>query len=154
MRETTKILDDLSRMFQNKSLFYPFIEHIRFPKYKSLEENSKITFSYPVTLLVGQNGGNKTSILQALYGSPDGYSVSDYWFSTDVDTIDEDEEKNEKSCLIYGYFNTSANKIVEVLKGRSGTAKGMDYWEPYAPQKNIIWKSYQEAPIKNMEVHL
>ncbi|HEL2357615.1 ATP-dependent nuclease [Streptococcus sp. P25B114] len=131
MSDIKELLDRLTNMFKSKHIFYPYIEHIRFPKYKALEKDSRINFTYPITLLVGQNGSNKTSILQALYGSPEGNSVSDYWFSTEVDRIDE----KGKHCLIYGYYQKEAGKIVEILKGRSGTAKGNDYWEPYAPQK-------------------
>ncbi|HEV5165425.1 TPA: ATP-binding protein [Streptococcus pneumoniae] len=105
---------------------------MRFPHYKSLSLNSRINFNFPITLLVGRNGVNKTSILQALYGSPANKSVSEYWFSTNVDQIDE---VDGKQCLIYSYYNVKASRNVEVLKGRSGTKKGLDYWEPYAPQK-------------------
>ena len=48
---------------QNKREYYPYIEHIRFPKYKILERNSKIEFKFPITLLVGENGANKTSFI-------------------------------------------------------------------------------------------
>ncbi|HHK6636638.1 TPA: ATP-binding protein, partial [Streptococcus pneumoniae] len=58
--------------------------------------------------------------------------MSEYWFSTNVDQIDE---VDGKQCLIYSYYNVKASRNVEVLKGRSGTKKGLDYWEPYAPQK-------------------
>ncbi|HHK6816550.1 TPA: AAA family ATPase, partial [Streptococcus pneumoniae] len=118
--------------FKNKNQFYPYIDYIRFPHYKSLSLNSRINFNFPITLLVGRNGVNKTSILQALYGSPANKSVSEYWFSTNVDQIDE---VDGKQCLIYSYYNIKASRNVEVLKGRSGTKKGLDYWEPYAPQK-------------------
>lgn len=128
-----KSLEGIAKNFSNnKNEFYPYIDYIRFPHYKSLSLNSKINFDFPITLLVGKNGVNKTSILQALYGSPVNKSVSEYWFSTNVDYIDEGEGKQ---CLIYSYFNEKASRNVEVLKGRSGTAKGLDYWEPYAPQK-------------------
>lgn len=128
-----KGLEGIAKKFSNnKNEFYPYIDYIRFPHYKSLSLNSKINFDFPITLLVGKNGVNKTSILQALYGSPANKSVSEYWFSTNVDYIDEGEGKQ---CLIYSYFNEKASRNVEVLKGRSGTAKGLDYWEPYAPQK-------------------
>lgn len=143
MSNTKELLNTLTSMFGSKQIFYPFIEHIRFPKYKALVQNSRINFTYPVTLLVGQNGSNKTSILQALYGSPEGNSVSDYWFSTAVDGINDDKEKN---CLIYGYYHEKAARVVEILKGRSGTAKGNDYWEPYAPQKQ-----YGMERLKNGE---
>ena len=128
-----KSLEGITKNFsKNKNQFYPYIDYIRFPHYKSLSLNSRINFNFPITLLVGRNGVNKTSILQALYGSPANKSVSEYWFSTNVDQIDE---VDGKQCLIYSYYNIKASRNVEVLKGRSGTKKGLDYWEPYAPQK-------------------
>lgn len=135
MSDTKELLKTLTDMFQRKNIFYPFIEHIRFPKYKALQENSRINFTYPVTLLVGQNGSNKTSILQALYGAPVGKSISDYWFSTDVDKITEGEGI-DRQCFIYGYYSNSANKTVEVLKTRISKEGKPDYWEPARPQKS------------------
>lgn len=85
-----KSLEGITKNFsKNKNQFYPYIDYIRFPHYKSLSLNSRINFNFPITLLVGRNGVNKTSILQALYGSPANKSVSEYWFSTNVDQIDE-----------------------------------------------------------------
>ncbi|MGT2866082.1 ATP-dependent nuclease [Streptococcus fryi] len=135
MSTTKELIDDLTKMFTAKHNFYPFIEHIRFPKYKALEENSKITFSYPVTLLVGQNGSNKTSILQALYGAPKGKSIGDYWFSTKVDEI-KDGKGIDRQCFIYGYYLQSAARTVEVLKTRIKKDKNPDYWEPARPQES------------------
>ena len=105
-----KSLEGIAKNFSNnKNEFYPYIDYIRFPHYKSLSLNSKINFDFPITLLVGKNGVNKTSILQALYGSPVNKSVSEYWFSTNVDYIDEGEGKQ---CLIYSYLNEKASRNV------------------------------------------
>lgn len=135
-KNTIELLEKLSKKFtSNKELFYPFIEHIRFPKYKSLVANSRINFTYPITLLVGQNGGNKTSILQALYGSTDGKSIGDYWFSTDVDKI-QSGEGIDRQCFIYGYYFEPAKKVVEILKTRIVRENNPDYWEPARPQKS------------------
>ncbi|AFA48635.1 ATP-dependent nuclease [Acetobacterium woodii] len=110
-------------------LYEPYIRYIRFPHYKSIVDGTKIEFDFPLTIFVGANGTNKTSILQALYGCPKGKNVGIYWFSTDVDKVDE----KEKHCLIYGYNHLGANKIVEVLKSRIDKEENKDYWEPSRP---------------------
>lgn len=134
MSIVNKDISNLQKQFiNNKKSFYPFIEHIRFPKYKALERDARINFTFPITLLVGQNGGNKTSILQALYGSPVGKSIGDYWFSTDVDRITEGKGI-DRQCFIYGYHHEKAKKIVEVLKTRIHKDMNPDYWEPARPQ--------------------
>lgn len=112
----------------NKESYYPFIEHIRFPVYKRLQPNSKIIFKFPITVLVGRNGFNKTSILHAIYGSPHGKSVGEYWFSTEVDVI------KDRNCFIYGYYHEGAKKVVELLKTRIHSKDNPDYWEPSRPQ--------------------
>ena len=40
-----------------------YIEPIRFPFYRNLEAETKITFDFQVTFLVGKNGGDKTIVL-------------------------------------------------------------------------------------------
>ena len=105
MDDFIKLIENLKKDFKyQKKKYYPFIEYIRFPKYKLLEANSKINFYFPITLLVGKNGTNKTSLLQALYGSPEGKSVGEYWFTTSVDRIDKGVSIQDDAphCLIYG----------------------------------------------------
>ena len=97
---------------QDGKLFEPFIRYMRFPLYKHLKKNSHIEFGFPITALVGPNGCNKSSILQALFGAPVNKSVGNYWFSTDVDHI----AKDSRHCFIYGYKSEYHNCIVEVLK--------------------------------------
>ncbi|WP_413536703.1 ATP-dependent nuclease [Carnobacterium divergens] len=130
------LINKISKNYKySKNSYSPFIEHMRFPKYKALIKNTKINFNFPVTILVGKNGCNKTSILQALYGSPRGTSVGDYWFSTNVDKIEEGKKSIDRHCFIYGYNHEKANKVVEVIKTRIKDVKNPDYWEPARPSK-------------------
>ncbi|MBK0124630.1 hypothetical protein IAE30_12855 [Pantoea sp. S61] len=103
----------LRRILANNQM-EPFIRHIRFPFYKNLSEGVRIDFTFPITVLVGQNGTNKSSVLKALYGTPNGYSLGSLWFSTSVDPIDD----GGRSRMIYGYFDPDTNNIVEVIKTR------------------------------------
>ena len=127
------IIESVKKLFKNnKKLFYPYIEYIRFPKYKALEENTKISFDFPLTVFVGENGTNKTSVIQALYGCPGNKNVGEYWFSTNVDVI---EDRDEKNCFIYSYFHERAQKRVEAIKTRVNKKGNPDYWEPSRPIK-------------------
>jgi predicted ATPase len=128
----------LRDLLANKEL-EPFIGHIRFPQYKNLASNTKIDFSYPITALVGANGTNKSSILRALYGAPENNNLGNFWFSTSIDPIKE--TGNRASCFIYGYWNASEQKIVEVIKTRIKKEEDPDYWEPSRPLL-----SYEMAP--------
>lgn len=119
----------------------PYLSYIRFPHFRNLSENLRIDFDFPMTVLVGQNGTNKSSILRAVYGCPGSNSLGDFWFSTKVDPIESDEEHS----IIYGYFQPDAKRDVEVIKRRSsrkfkrtvGNRKvewvNPDYWEPSRP---------------------
>ena len=104
--------------------FMNYIKYIQFPKYKNLTENSKIEFEIPLTMLVGKNGTGKSSVLQAIYGCPQNKSTGDYWFSTDVDPIEDGRNK-----YFYGYQKDCETRIKEVIKKRQPSVKSPDYWE-------------------------
>lgn len=112
-------------------LFYPFISHIRFPRYKNLIPDLKIEFKYPITALVGVNGASKSSILRAIYGAPKNKSIGDYWFETKIDHIKDAE--TSKSAFIYGYYNQQARRNVETVKVRIKKDSNPDYWESSRP---------------------
>ena len=119
--------DPLTSLLENRIL-EPFIQHIRFPIFKNLEEGTRVEFTYPITALVGTNGTNKSSILRALQGVPGHSNLGNYWFSTAIDPIIENSDG--ANCFIYGYYNKLENKIVEVIKTRIFKEKDPDYWEP------------------------
>lgn len=125
-----RLVEKLSKSFSAGS-FYPFIQYIRFPNYKSLKKTAKLTFDFPITVILGKNGSNKSSIVQAIYGVPNGYSTGHYWFSTELDPISKSKENPR---YIYAYYIPKINTTVEVIKTRAGYSKGADYWEPARPR--------------------
>jgi ABC-type ATPase involved in cell division len=111
--------------------FEPYIDHIRFPHFRNLRDGTRINFEYPVTVLVGPNGTNKTAILRALQGCPDQFNIGLYWFSTDLDPIAGITPK-DRHRFIYGYFAPSVDQVVEVVKSRIAS-EDPDYFEPARP---------------------
>ncbi len=133
--ERKELVETIKQMFDrdsNRNIFQKYIEYIRFPFFKNFEENLKVNFTFPITFIVGQNGSGKSSLLHALYGAPKGKSVSEFWYTTDLDPI-KDIATN-RNCLIYSFKTEITKTRVEVLKQRSGTKKGKDYWEPAEPK--------------------
>lgn len=133
--------------------FEPFIRHIRFPYFKNLELNARIDFQFPITVLVGQNGTNKSSVIKALFGCPNGKSITRYWFSTETDDVPDlklDDGTSLKPRYIYGYKN-SEGQIIEILQTRiNATKQSLDYWETSRPlisdqMKNISVSSSAES---------
>ncbi|WP_166786181.1 ATP-dependent nuclease [Cryobacterium lyxosi] len=107
----------------------PYIRHIRFPRFKNLEDGLRIEFTYPITALVGPNGTNKSSILRALQGCPDSYNIGNSWFST---SLDPDMAPNR---YIHGY-RVPSGSVVEVIKSRVDKAgRTEDYFETSAPRR-------------------
>lgn len=143
--DISETVKSLSRAKQGNA-FTTFIDFIQFPKYRCLFPNQRIDFQFPLTLLIGQNGCGKTSVLQALAGAPLGMSVSKYWFGTAVDPIDQDAEEEardrtkqkfqgERSAFWYGYHQAGATGVgqLEAVKTRIWRKDDPDNWEPSRP---------------------
>jgi predicted ATPase len=137
--------DRLRDAFVKSKEYKPYISSIVFAQYKNLTQGAEITFEFPLTLLIGKNGTNKSSILHALYGSPEGKSPGEYWFATHIDPI------NVRSAFFYRYIIPETGDEAEVLKTliqkRAPARKNSlvqkkqsllartdpDYWEPSRP---------------------
>ncbi|MGL5725245.1 ATP-dependent nuclease [Cetobacterium sp.] len=115
--------------------FTNYIDYIVFPKYKNLITGSKITFDFPLTVLVGKNGSGKSSVLKALYGAPNKFSCGDYWFTTEVDPIESSNIKEEKNRFFYSYKKDDVQQ--EVLYQRMPRKGNPDYWETAKPMKSL-----------------
>ncbi|MGB7209127.1 MAG: AAA family ATPase [Pyrinomonadaceae bacterium] len=112
--------------------FRQYIEYIQFPYFRNLNKGTKITFDFPLTVFVGQNGSGKSSTLHALYGAPKKNTPYEFWFSTAVDPIKEVSEGGDRHCFFYVYKDIH-NVEREVLKLRIFKRKNPDYWETSRP---------------------
>lgn len=161
---------NILKKFNNTNLFYPYINSIRFPEYKSVLEDTKITFDWPIVALVGPNGTNKSSILQAISSAPAGRSLAEFWFSTAVDDIDKSfQKKSGGQRFIYEYSFDSNGTKAECRKYRgnkpyrgSSVPKALanktdpDYWEPtkrvaYDDMRDIPPSGYDHLISKNRD---
>ncbi|HEY8269715.1 MAG TPA: ATP-binding protein [Pseudobdellovibrionaceae bacterium] len=125
-------VESIKNEFQNNPSYKPYITSIVFHYYKNLTPDSELKFEFPLTLLIGKNGTNKSSILHALYGCPEGKSTGEYWFSTHIDPIDNTEGK--RAAYFYRYTVKDLLIQPEVLKSRMRRTDDPDYWETARPK--------------------
>ncbi|HBM16113.1 MAG TPA: hypothetical protein DD381_07225 [Lentisphaeria bacterium] len=125
------LIDEISKM-KARNAFKSYIEYIQFPYFRNLEKNTRITFGFPLTVFVGQNGSGKSSTLHALYGAPKKNTPYDFWFSTAIDPIIEVSSGGDRHCFFYVYKNHMGNEL-EVLKLRIFKRNNPDYWETSRP---------------------
>lgn len=152
--ERKELIKIIKRMFDSDSyrnIFQKYIEYIRFPYFKNFENDLKVNFTFPITFIVGQNGSGKSSLLHALYGAPEGKSVEDFWYTTDLDPIKE--IKDNRHCFIYSYKTEHSKQFVEILKTRiqNKDKEGKinpDYWEPSRPVLKYGMKKLPTKPDK------
>ena len=142
--------------FNNSDGFLPYIEEIRFPMYKSLEDGLMVSLDWPIVALVGPNGTNKSSVLQAISAAPEGRSLAQFWFSTEVDDIDQGMRGKATHRFVYKYrfdnSGTSAEcrkyrgqkkyRAADVPKALQGK-RDPDYWEP---TKRVASDAMAELP--------
>ncbi len=150
-----KPIDDLQKSVKALESKKPYICSLRFPNYRNLQVDTELPFDFPITILLGRNGTNKSSILHALYGSPSGQTIADFWFETELDAIPS-EHNGRKQSVVHRYRNNT-DEIVECIKARAprGT-KDPDYWEA-VKHSQIYGFSVSGArisPIKLKVTHL
>ncbi|WP_156613678.1 AAA family ATPase [Mycobacterium sp. 852002-51961_SCH5331710] len=139
----TGIRDKIANKFENSEGFLPYIEEIRFPMYKSLLDGLTVQLNWPIVALVGPNGTNKSSVLQAISAAPEGRSLAEFWFSTEVDDIDQGPRAGATHRFIYKYRFERDGPLAECRKYRGSKKyrsadvpaqlrgkRDPDYWEP------------------------
>lgn len=146
MTTIKQLLESVDRKFKSGE-FDKFIHDITFPKFKSFKPETKIEFNFPITVIVGPNGGGKSSILHAAWGMPLKHSTSRFWFSTPVDPIQFDEK--DQNRYWYSHYVKPIKRIVESRKMCGNKRYG--YWEPTRPaqkegMKGMPAKSDKLAP--------
>jgi predicted ATPase len=143
------VVDPLSKSINALKSKAPHIHSLRFPNYRNIEPNSELIFNFPITVLLGCNGANKSSILHALYGSVRGKSIGDFWFETRLDEIKE-AKNSLKQSVVHRYINDN-NELVECLKIRYFREGNPDYWEP-AQHRKIY--GFEETGIRVSPIQL
>jgi len=122
-------VEKLSKFSPGKPLD-KYIAYARFPNFKNIERDAEIHFEFPFTAIVGANGSGKSSILYALFGMPDGYSTSRFWFSTELDPIVTAAVRDPPRSIC-GHWHSGYKNIVETRKARVyRKARNYEYWEP------------------------
>ncbi|NJN92429.1 MAG: AAA family ATPase [Leptolyngbyaceae cyanobacterium SL_5_14] len=148
-------VDDLQKSVKALESKKPYICSLRFPNYRNLQVDAELPFDFPITILLGRNGTNKSSILHALYGSPSGQTIADFWFETELDAIPS-ERNGRKQSVVHRYRDDSGT-IVECIKARAPRGpKDPDYWE--AVKHSQVYgfpdSGTRISPIKLKVIHL
>lgn len=118
--------------------FAPFIDFIQFPLYRNFQKDLRVSFEFPLTVVVGQNGSGKTSLLHALSGAPRNRSPGNWWFGTAMDPLDLEDAPSRnlpqayKAAFWYGYRDEQGEQK-RAVKQRIRRAGDPDYWEPGRP---------------------
>ncbi len=133
------IIDKLKQKF-NSGNYDNFITEINLPYFKNIKVGTKINFTFPLTVLIGQNGCGKSSCLQAIKGCPRGNMPSEYWFTTPIDEIKEKNvstyyDKISKVWPTIFYKYKKGNEEFQVLYQAVYRKDNPDYWEARVPVK-------------------
>ncbi|WP_417731322.1 AAA family ATPase [Rosistilla oblonga] len=135
--------------------YNPFIDFIEFPKYKNFQKGTRVTFGFPLTAVVGQNGTGKSSLLHAMYGAPYGLQPGRWWFGTALDPIDDGLDGTEKKRRLqpgdkasFWYQYTFDKETYQAVKMRVRREGDPDYWEPSRAIKSF---GMELVPKKGLE---
>jgi len=150
------LIDSITSI-KNAGKFVKYIDFIQFPFYRNLEVNSKISFDFPLTVFIGQNGCGKSTALHAVYGTVYGKTPYEFWFDTEVDPIQYYDDEKRRHSFWYQFKDDAGNQV-EVVKARIRRENDPNYWETSRP---LIWagmkkgeKNVRGKPIKKDVVYL
>lgn len=157
MTENLNGLIQICKRLKEKELFKKYIDFIQFPFYRNLEIDTRISFDFPLTVFIGQNGCGKSSCLHALYGAPDRYTPYRFWFDTKVDPVNYYDDKRKRHSFWYSY--KKGKVIKEVIKARIKRNNDPNYWETSRP---LAWagmktrkdRNDRDKPIRKNVVYL
>ncbi len=128
MTSIKTLIDEIEKKFKHEE-FDKFIYDVTFPKFKNFGPNTRVVFRFPVTVVIGPNGGGKSSLLHAVWGMPLKHSTSRFWFSTPVDPINNDEKNQNRYW--YSHYIKAIKQTVQSRKISGNKRHG--YWEPSRP---------------------
>lgn len=154
---SNKLIADIQAI-KEANQFKNYIDFIQFPYYRNVEPDTRITFDFPLTVFVGQNGSGKSSTLHAIQGCPAGYTPYKFWFDTKVDPIQYSDEEHRRHSFFYSYKDQQGNDL-EVIKARIQRENNPNYWETSRPLKWAKMKPLprgieRNAPIRKNVVYI
>lgn len=134
--------------------FQKYIDFIHFPYYRNMEVNSRINFDFPLTVIVGQNGCGKSSVLHAISGMPKGKTPARFWFDTEVDPIIYYDDEKRRHSFWYQFVENGKTK--QVVKARIKRVDNPNNWETNRP---LLWAgmnpgSKRESPIEKNLIYI
>lgn len=130
--------------------YAPMLKSIKFLNYKNVMNDKSIDFSFPITLIVGPNGTNKTSILKALESCPRGKSLSDYWFSTELDPIPRPVSESDNPEYVYLYDLPRGKGILAKVRKYMTYKNGRDDY--FEPARRIEGDGYKELSERQISI--
>lgn len=151
-----KTIEAICRM-KRKGVFDNYITRIRFPFFKNFTFHSEINFDFPLTILAGKNGSGKSSALHALYGAPKGKNITDFWFSSQLDPIEDfGGDIQERHCFFYDYIFKGISNSVLYQRINHKNRESMEYWETARPRAKYFMKTNQQRsnPIEKELVYI
>ncbi|WP_228237710.1 ATP-dependent nuclease [Allomuricauda sp. M10] len=137
-------LIEVIEKIKSSGKFKNYIDFIQFPYYRNVEIDTRITFTFPLTVFIGQNGCGKSSCLHALYGAPDRYTPYKFWFDTKVDPVSYYDDQRKRHSFWYSY--QKGNQTFEVIKARIKRKDDPNYWETSRP---LAWAGMKTRSNKN-----
>ena len=157
----TRLMEDIPHLLitidkiKSRGGFKKYIDFIQFPFFRNIEVNTKISFRFPLTVFVGQNGCGKSSCLHALYGAPAKYTPYEFWFETKVDPVKYYNDTKRRHSFWYSYLDDKQKKR-EVIKARIRREGDPNYWETSRP---LDWagmkpRKTRDKPIDKEVVYL
>ncbi|HYX07504.1 MAG TPA: AAA family ATPase, partial [Bacteroidales bacterium] len=141
MSDINSLIDSIKSL-SAANMLGRYINFIQFPFYRNLEINTRINFTFPFTVFVGQNGSGKSSTLHALYGAPQGHTPYEFWFDTVVDPIRYYSDEHKRHSFFYSYFDKNGDEL-EVVKARIRRKGNPNYWETSRP---LRWAGMKSLP--------
>ncbi len=143
MSELPTLIETIKRI-KSGNQFQRYIDFIQFPFYRNIEIDTRITFNFPLTVFIGQNGCGKSSCLHALYGAPDRYTPYKFWFDTKVDPVSYYDAQRKRHSFWYSFQEANQNK--EVIKARIKRQNDPNYWETSRP---LAWAGMRTRTNRN-----
>ncbi|KIE18188.1 hypothetical protein DS62_13105, partial [Smithella sp. SC_K08D17] len=152
-QDNSRLINVLFQMKRNNQ-FKSYIDFIQFPFYRNLSLDTRISFEFPLTVFLGQNGCGKSSTLHALSGAPKDRTPYEFWFDTKVDPIEYYNDERKRHSFWYSYNDENGNKI-EVVKARIKRKDDPNYWETSRPLRWAgMTSKKRNAPLLKNVIYL